>query len=248
MGNLGEEDFRQAFHVSYGLDKTVYRPGEVVRAEVTLTNRTKENRVCRILDGDSVQFVFGRQEDAERMIRDPVRSRLELEKGSRMRNRLTELKPGESLKRQMLLTRFTYYNGPMMSQVHYNPNPPGANQYMKVFSNNVKFDVSGEKMFDRDPAGHISKAEAIKVAREEYGKEVMAAEAYFFENPNGFYQWWVNLELRDDGQEGRKTAYLIDPYTGQVRNTALPFKPELAQDPRDKRPGGLPSRKRVLKP
>jgi hypothetical protein len=245
-GNLDEEEFIPTFHVYYNLDKTVYRPGEVVKAGVTLTNKSKENQVCRILDGDSVQFVFGREKDKERMSREPVRSKLELEGNSGLRYRLTELKPGESLKREMLITRFTYYNGPLISQVHYDPNPPHANSYMKVYSNSVSFEVSGELMFERDSAGLIKKNDAIKRARMEHGSGIKGAEAYFFENQLGFYQWWVNLELSGDEAAGRKVAYLVDPYTGQIRNEALPFNPELIKDPREDRPIGMPSRRRVL--
>jgi hypothetical protein len=216
------------------LDKSVYRPGECVVVTLKLINNTKKQINVRALDAGSVSFFFGRSGNPEKMKRSPVMSNLEKDNG------MLELAPGGVEQRQFLLTRFTHWSGPLVAQAHYDPNPEMATgPYPKLYSNTKTFQVTGDKLFDRDPGGYITKAEAIKIAQGRAPGDVQGADAVMIEDADtGLNVWWVNIKVAAAGQPAMLKSWFINPYTGTIKGEAKPFDPKLAADQRLQRPPG----------
>ncbi|OPZ08414.1 MAG: hypothetical protein BWZ08_01180 [candidate division BRC1 bacterium ADurb.BinA292] len=213
------------------LNKSVYRPGEIVEARVKLANNTNEQLELPKLsaaDGGSISFWYSlaTEPDAS-MQRPPVVSRLERPEG------LITLAPGQSEERTFVLTRLAEYSGPMLLQVHYDPNPAGSGRTEpKIFSNPVAYDVKGELLFGRDPSGYLMEEEAIGLANAVAPGEVRSGDAILIEDEMGFYKWWVNLQVQREGGQTQTLAWLVDPYFGRVIGQAQPFPENMQNDPR----------------
>lgn len=214
------------------LDKTAYRPGEVVVATVEVTNKTTRPLKAYKLNAKSILFVFGKQGDPEHVERRPVVSeREELDLAA-------PLAPGVPQQRTFLLTRLTEFSGPLAVQAHYIPGGEAvAKSGPKVYSNPVAFKVAGQRLLRRDPEGFILKAEAIRLALAAAKAEAESTQAIFVRDEMGFYKWYVNV--RPKGAPETR-AWFIDPYKGSVWHQAKPFDPKLAADPRYTRPSNLP--------
>jgi len=90
----------------------------------------------------------------------------------------------------------------------------------------VTLKVDGPTLFKRDRNGLLLKEEALRVAKEKYGKPVNSAEAVLRETETELLDWWVTLEKApsDVGQgENRLVAYCVSPYGGFVRKETEPF-------------------------
>ena len=215
------------------LDKSSYQPGEAARVTVELINNTSQTKRMQKLNARSVEFFFGRVGSPERMGRQAVSSKDE------PMEEQTELAPGQTLKREFILTRLSEYGGALTAQAHYTPLAPGLPP--KIYSSMVQFEVKGKRLFARDPEGLIHKKEAIGLAGTAARGEVRQAQAILITDEMGFLQWWVNVELKPAGSSTRVVSYFIDPYLGRVRAQAnAPFDPKMAEDPRFARPANLP--------
>lgn len=217
-----------ALTIRITLDKSVYRPGEAIRVDVMLCNNTNEPNTLPDLDAETARFYFGARDASERMERQAVSSKNET------MYQTIDLPPGQTTQRSFLLTRLTQYRGSMLVQTHYDPNPPvGTRTMSKIFSNPIRFEVSGEPLFERDTAGLILKYEAIRLAQAQANGEVQSAAAVLVQGYDGFYQWWVNLQLAPEAGPVAPIGYIVDPYKGFVRGWAVePFDPKLLKDPR----------------
>lgn len=211
------------FQLSLTLDKSVYRPGEAILATVSLYNNTSKSIDLPELDAQSVVFWFGRVNDPEKMERRAVSSEKD------PKGRIRPLSPGESVKRQFLVTTLTHYGGQLSLQAHFDPTiPMVVADVPRLYSNSLQYDVSGPRLFERDGAGFLEKSEAIGLARAKAGRDVTAADAIFVKDEMGFYKCWVNLKVADD----QYISYLVDPYIGKVWSEAKPFNPALIKDKR----------------
>ncbi len=223
----------QPIEITLILDKPAYRPGEPVMATVTLVNRSGRALDLRALDAGSVEFYFSRQGDPEPMKRQAIFSRLE------PLGAPAQLVAGQSLGRTFLLTRVTYYGGPLSLMAIYEPGdlprPDGGEALARASSNKVDYEVAGEPIFEREPnSGLIRREEAIRLAGAKATPlgRVLGGEALPFQDELGFDKWWVNIRVgRADGIE-ELTGWLVNPYTGRVLRARVPFNPAHAADPR----------------
>lgn len=217
------------------LDKPAYRPGEAVLATVELVNNTPAPLPLRQLNARSVVFVFGGKGDPERLERQAVASEQE------KLDEAATLAPGQSVRRQLVLTRLTEFSGPLLLQAQYLPGGEAAARIApKIYSNSVSYTVAGARLLLRDPSGFILKEEALRLARAAYKGEVEDAQAIFVRDEAGFYRWYVNV-LPRGAAPGAVVGYFVNPYLGGVpRQQAKPFDPRLARDPRFERPANLP--------
>lgn len=226
------------FTLSLALDKSVYRPGESVVATLKLTNNTAEPTSMRVLNAATVSFFFGRLGDPERMKRTAVASNREPV------DNMFQLAARQSVSRQFLLTRLTHFAGPLVVQAHFEPSPEIATGGIeKLYSNTVNYQVTGEQLFDRDPAGLIKKEEAIRVAQAQTPGDAQGAEAVLVEDETGTYLWWVSIKAFIPGQGDTIKYWVINPYTGHVKGEGRPFDPSLAADKRIQTPPGGTRRK-----
>lgn len=226
------------------LDKSVYRPGEAILAQVTVLNTTNQTLRVRVLDAfsgppenaeGSVSFWFGPENSQRRTQRFPVISRVELQNRRENAEKTVEIAPQQTITRPFLLTRFTTEPGRFVAQVHITPfwqSDPLAQRVGKVFSNSVPYTVYGDILFDRDSRGLVYLEEAINLAAATTPGDIMLTDAMLIEDEMGFYKWWVNVDYRDPSGEMRKIAYLVDPYQGRVWSKARQFDP--AAHPRNR--------------
>lgn len=222
--------------VAIQLDKAAYRPGEAVVITAKLNNTSGKALKLRALDALSVAFYFSREGTPEPMQREAVCSR------SEALGRMIELPAGQSVERQFLLTRLTYYSGPLKITAIYDPNSPetrmaGGKLIPKVTSNDVRYTVGGERLFAREPSsGLITQANAGRLACEKAtasglnGAEAAGIKAVTDEY--GFDKWYVNVTAPG----GALTGWLVNPYTGVVNRANAPFDPKSLSDPRRLRP------------
>ncbi|MCL5270107.1 MAG: hypothetical protein M1457_06065, partial [bacterium] len=237
---------KESLALAVTFDKPSYRPGEAVVARVRLTNNTARAQTAARLDAHSVSFWFGRADDEERMRRDPVVSSQE------KLDQTVTLAPGQSLDRPFLLTGFTQFAGApgvggFLAQAQYEPR--GASLDLaapRLFSNVVPFRVEGARLFERDPAGLISEADAIRLAREAFGPAgagssgANAADAVLVLDEKGFAKWWVNVTTAAPGRAAARQGAFVDPYRGIVWAKAQPFDLAMKRDPRRIDPATLP--------
>lgn len=227
--------------INVTLNKSAYRPGEVMVINVTLSNVSGETQPVRMLDAESLEFWFGLKGSAETPIRrEAVYS---------LRERMDEygsLASGQTVQRQLLLTRLTHYRGPMVAQAHYKRGVSiEAMKTNKIYSNVVEYEVHGERLFEREDArGIIVKEAAISLARAQVPRrtKVMETQALLVEDEKGFYCYWVNLNVNNGKGETGMVSYLVDPYKGKVKGQAKPFDSKSLNAPRFKRPGTLPQK------
>lgn len=212
--------------LSIQLDKTAYRPGEAVAITATLANTGAKGLQVRALDAFSVAFYFSREGTPEPMRRQAVFSPTE------PIGRMIELHSNQSNERQFLLTRLTYYSGPLKIVAIYDPNNPetrvaGGKLVPRITSNEVRYTVGGERLFAREQtSGLIAEDDAKRLARDKAIESGMAgAEAAGIKavrDEYGFDKWYVNV-----GAPGKPlTGWLVNPYTGSVNQANAPFDPK----------------------
>lgn len=212
---LSEERYQQQLRLELRLDRQVYRPGQAVIAQVTLTNAGPTTKTVRAMDAASVRFFFGRTQEETPLLRRPVTSN----RASRTDSRV--LGPGRRMARRFILTQVTQYRGGLRLQAHYHPlqvetGTPGP--LPVVYSEANPYRVEGEVLFKRDSAGLIRREEAIELARQHVGGDVRQADAVLIEDEKGFYKWWVNIKTAAPARDGtdRLRSWFIDPYRGRV--------------------------------
>ncbi|MEN6626457.1 MAG: hypothetical protein ABFD69_09545 [Candidatus Sumerlaeia bacterium] len=208
------------------LDKTAYRPGEPVKISAVLTNAGGKTSKLRKLDAQSVAFFYCREGDPEPMERRAVFGRRE------PLGEMSALAAGAALNETFLLTRLTYYSGPMTVVAIYDPNRAdarvgGGRLAPKINSNVVKFQVAGEPMFAREPnSGLITSDEARRLAAEkarESGRQgAQAVDIVSVQDENGYDLWWVNVKSPNAGGIDELTGWAVSPYTGSVRQAPKP--------------------------
>lgn len=223
--------------LSIQLDKNAYRPGEAVVVKARLKNPTARTLKLRALDALSVAFFFSKEGTPEPMQRQAVFSPAE------GLGRMIELAPGESKERDFLLTRLTYYAGPLKLVAIYDPNNPesrvsGGKLTPRITSNDARYTVSGEQLFAREPTtGLITQEEAGRLARQKAIETGLAgaepAGIRAVKDERGFDKWYVNVDAPGKGL----TGWLVNPYTGVVNQLKAPFAEKDAANPRLLRPG-----------
>jgi len=229
------EEAEEKISLRLTLDKPAYRPGEAVLATVEVTNNTPAPLQALALNAKSLVFVFGKQDDPERMERQAVASEQE------KLDEAATLAPGQPARRQFVLTRLSEFPGPLVLQVQYRPGGEAATRIApKIFSNPVQYQVAGARLLRRDPEGFILKEEALRLARAAYKGQTEEAQAVFVRDEAGFYRWWVNLKPKG-AAPGGLVGYFVNPYLGGApKAQAKPFDPQLARDARFARPANLP--------
>ncbi len=214
------------------LDKSAYRPGEAVLAQVTVINTTDRAIEVRALDQESVTFWFGPFDGLRRVQRQPVVSNLERRDLERGLESVTLLEPGQEVRRPFLLTLLAREPGRFVAQAHMDPFRRLRGPRVGIlYSNPIEFLVYGDRLFERDAAGLIHLEEAIGLAAAAAPGDIVMTDAILVEDEMGFYKWWVNVDYRAPDGEVGKVGYLIDPYQGRVWSRAQPFADSMRPAP-----------------
>ncbi|MBI3736739.1 hypothetical protein HY256_09535 [Candidatus Sumerlaeota bacterium] len=213
--------------MSVTLDKSVYRPGEAVIMEVTVTNTTDKPIRIQKLDSRSASFWVGSKNSEERFQRMPVISKLEEKSLNAAGSDLTVLEPHKSLTRPFIHTFLTKEPGTYLTQAHLSPFADITSTHTgKIYSNPSEFEVRGDPLFGRDSEGLILKKDAEALGRElaKSDGEVLKTDSILAEDQHaGFYIWWVNVECKRADGSVIRTAYVIDPYRGRSKGRGKPF-------------------------
>lgn len=210
------------------LDKTAYRPNEAVVMEVTITNTTSETIQIAKLDSSSASFFYGVSAEDRRVERFPVVSSLEEADLKRRGSEIMQLQPGKKHSRKFVHTRLTRDPGSYTAQVHAAPFLDITDHRTgKLYSNFAPYEVAGEPIFARDNMGLMMAEDAVRIAKEKVQAtqgEVFATDHILAEDQTaGFYAWWVNLDYKLPDGSAYRTSYIVDPYTGVVKDKANPF-------------------------
>jgi hypothetical protein len=224
------------------MNKSVFRPGEAV--VVTITARNTTNSTLRVLglSADSgppqsakgtLTFWFGPDGRLDRLQRFPVISRLEARSRGTGGGEQVQLRPGEELTRQFVLTRITPDIGRYTFQVHLQPfSEDDLKRIGKFYSEPAYYEVYGPPLFRRDSKGLLELEEAIRIAAAEAPGEVHLLDAVLIEDEMGFHRWWVNVDYERPEGGLVQTAYLVDPYLGRVWSEAKQFESQIKRDAR----------------
>ncbi len=199
------------------LDKDVYRPGEMVVAEVEVVNATDETIVIE------QPFSVDRKKDSNVHIRmtptdvyDPLRySPIEIRDD--IEASLVMVPPYQSRRAKFAFTLMTKARGDFLIWADYDrapyrfKDPDGrlvsenlekVEDFFKVASEPVVLKVEGERVFNRTAAGILTNRAAIDVARRAYGGPVKGARVALVEaEGSALYDYWVTL-IKPDGSEG----------------------------------------------
>lgn len=227
------EDPREACEFVAMLDKQVYRVGEMAVCKVGVSNRTLEPIVVSPplsaeRPGDAnIQFRSLGVGEANVLRRAPV---LLVRKP---RGEAVRLESFETLVEKFAFTNLTERPGRYRLMVEYRGNPlpdvfprPESPDIPLPMTRVLEYEVREPRLFERDPAGLILKSEAIRVAREHYGRPVRGARAVLVETRTALLDWWVTLErVPADVVEGQGpfVAYYVSPYGGFVREETEPL-------------------------
>jgi hypothetical protein len=228
--------------VTATLSKSVYRPGEAVLVTVIARNTTNGTLRVRPLTAEagpplsasgSLTFWFGPERTLDRFQRYPVISNREARSRGVRGNETIELKAGEEIQRQFLLTRITRDPGRLVFQVRLEPfSSDELKRIGKFYSEPTYYEVYGAPLFRRDSKGIIELEEAVRLATAEAPGEIHLVDAVLIEDEMGFYRWWVNVDYEKPSGGLVQTAYLIDPYIGRVWSDAKQFESGLKRDAR----------------
>lgn len=231
------------------LDKTVYLPNEAVIMEVTVTNTTSEAIPIAKLDSSSASFWYGVSAEDRRVERIPVVSTLEETDLKRRGSELLQLQPGKKHSRKFVHTRLTRDPGTYTAQVHMAPFVEITDHRTgKLYSNFAPYEVAGEPIFARDNMGLMMAEDAVRIAKEKVQAtqgEVFATDHILAEDQaSGFFVWWVNLDYKLPDASAYRTSYIVDPYTGVVKDKANPFpdsmKPKASESDKVPKPEPQP--------
>ncbi len=211
------------------LDKSAYRPGEAILMRVSLTNTTPQSLSIKKLNAKSLTFWFGDVREGRRFERNAVVSKLEEKSINEAGTEVDELKPGESWERQFLLTRLTAEDGDYVAQVHMIPYADAdSSGTSKIFSNAPRYQVYGDRLFERDNGGLLQRKDAVKIASADLQAGSPLSDALLVEDEKvGFLVWWINLTYKNPQGEQVQTGYLVDPYWGKIRSRVKPFDPKM---------------------
>lgn len=235
------------------IDKSVYRPGEALVAQVSVTNTTNQAMKVRILTAitgppqsvpGAVSFWFGPEDNSRRIQRYPVVSKLEINSRTGDDSQPMDLAAGQTISRPFLLTQMTREQGRFFAQAHMAPfdqSDSMGKRIGKIYSNQSSYVVYGDPLFDRDNQGLVFEEEAINVAAAATPGDILLADAMLVEDDMGFLKWWVNVDYLEPAGTTKKTAYLVDPYQGRILSKARPFDP--ATNPRNTSQGFSQGRK-----
>lgn len=231
-------DLSQTLLLTLTADKSVYRPGEAVRIELALLNTAQEEMQVRkpttttpapeFMRG-SISVYFGRVGERRRLERFPVVTTLELAERRRFDEATVALAAGESIDRPFLLTQLTENPGRYVIQLHMEPLPATSeHRSAKIYSNELEFEVYGDRLFERDSKGMIVLADAARLAMHHADGPVAGADAILIEDVDGVYKWWINVDRA--GPEGaiERLGFRVDVHRGQVWSSD-PFPDSMRQ-------------------
>jgi hypothetical protein len=224
------------------MNKSVFRPGEAVIVTVTARNTTNSTLRVLGLSADSgppqsakgsLTFWFGPAGRIDRLQRFPVISRHEVRSRGREGGELVQLRPGEEVSRQFVLTRITPDAGRYTFQAHLQPfSEDELKRIGKFYSEPAYYEVYGPPLFRRDSKGLVELEEAVRIAAAEAPGEVHLLDAVLIEDEMGFQRWWVNVDYEKPEGGLVQTAYLVDPYLGRVWSEAKQFESQIKRDAR----------------
>ncbi|MFW6303798.1 MAG: hypothetical protein ACOC2L_04180 [Candidatus Sumerlaeota bacterium] len=249
------------------LDKDSYKPGEMVVAEIELVNMLDETIAveqphCAELPKDSNLHIRVTPADKLDPLRHgPVEIRADIEPTYVL------VPPYQSRRVKYAFTTLTRKRGDFLVWAEYDRkpyrliNPTGSLtkenleiiDISPVFSTSMPYSVEGERLFERNIAGILTKEAAVKVAREAYGKPVKQARAALVETQSDLYDYWVTLQKQPDDvgeEETSYVSYFISPYGGFIRGEAPHMVKDASQFRLDEMQKEMkqPNRRTLLKP
>ncbi len=208
------------------LDKEVYRPGEMAVCELELVNYLEEivfvpePYSTRFSRESNLNFRTIRKDDLKTLRRTPIaikKQRFPL---------MVQIDGMGTYKKKFAFVNLTEEAGSYQFLAEYFTASVDSQSERKTLSARLEFKVEGERLWRRNRQGHIVKDDAIRIAREKYGRPVKSADAFLKETVSDLLDWWVTLERapEDVGPgESDRVAYYISPYGGFVRREVAPF-------------------------
>lgn len=255
-----DEVFKEpVFECRLKLDKSKYRPGEMVRCTVEIVNKSEDDLVIvppvarRHQTQSNLNFWFSTEGAMD------VRRVVPVLPDGRVMKKMPDPSPkpimakGRLEEEDFFFTGLTMEPGKFRLQAHFK-----SSLHVRIAGRNiaisphVEFEVKGKPKYRRNEDGFLLESEAIRVAKEAYGKLTKDGYAIIAMNDKGLYDWWVTLErMPYDVKPGEHPliAFYVSPYGGFVREEAKPFlkpveqkEPQVRQAPEGtevRRPGGL---------
>jgi hypothetical protein len=207
---------RPTVELSISLDKSSYRTGEPLIAEVRLSNPTGRQLVLPSFDANALRFMQGEKGLHARVVRDPVHSKTAV---SRPRTVVS----GGWTARRFVFTRVTLEPGHFallvsMKRTAVEGEPlPNA-----LYAASDPFEVTKEVALRRDPAnGLILKDQAIEIAKAEVPGNATRARAVLMPmGDSGLFTWVIAVRI-EEGESARTHTVQVDPYVGRIRPLKL---------------------------
>jgi len=217
------------FELTLSSPMAIVHPGDALVIEAQLKSISEKKVVVRQLNADSLSFYWWSDKNPNRLIRRCVVSAKE------DLTMMTDLPAEKELSRRFLFTTITQQEGTFYLQAIYETPVKGKRESPMVVSLPLKYEASGDRLFERGDDGLIVKEEAIRIVKEYLGRPTVSENAVLISNEAGFYDWWVTLTVVPDalakGERPQK-AYFVNPYLGVVRKEAKPnvkVKPEIEE-------------------
>lgn len=231
------ERYAETYRLELAVQDPVLRPGEALVTRTELRNISGQPQAARLLGEESLEFFIVREGSPRKARRSFISSRYE------KREEFVQLSPQQYLSRDFVFVNCTEKPGTYYIQALYNTEiaREGSDYSPLAVSEPVKYEVRGPRIFERGYADLITEEEAIRLAREELGRETVQEAASLIQNEAGFFDWWVLLSLDPltmrQGERPER-AYFVNPYLGFVRGEARA----------DNHPGKSEEKRRLMPP
>jgi hypothetical protein len=236
---------KDRIEVQVKLDKSEYRPGEMMVCQVELVNRYDTPMLVaqpvsvKQVRHSNLHFRLLRKGSEQMYRRTPVVIKEPALVGDMLAPQFESLQPGAGLLEKYAFVNLTRAEGEYVLYVEYesvtarDKGDGGAATAKKGTQKSgvsVEFAVKGPRLWQRDSNDLLTREEAIRVAKAKYGREVAGARATLVETQSSLLDWWVTLD-RNAGDtpagENARVGYYVSPYGGFVRAQA----PTLAVEP-----------------
>lgn len=196
----------------------VVRPGEAVFVEAKLENTSKKQHRVRILNSDSLVYLWWSESNAT-----PSMQRAEAS-ANEDRTLPVDIPAQSSVVRKFVLTRVSGEPGKYMLQGMYST-PVGRKGKSTAISVPVGYEVAGDRLFTRGDDGLIVREDAIRLSKDYLGRPTTSESANLVKNEAGNFDWWVTLTVSPSalaaGERAEK-GFFVNAHVGEVRKEAKP--------------------------
>ena len=228
-GGAGKTE-RLPFELRIELDKSSYRPGEMVVCTVKLISLMDDDVMIMPLQAlesrneSNLNFYIGGWAEATDAVR-RVPVQLVLPPNKRQPR---EVAARGQIEETLTFVNLTEFPGTFKLQAHYTSALMVSKQETRmIISVPIKYTVAGSKLFERDADGMITEDEAIRLAVKSYGKLSRETRAILVPHEDsGLFKWWVTIEKMPHditANDSPRIAFYVSPYTGKVQGGAAAF-------------------------